>query len=75
MSATAATRTFDVRYPYTGEVVGKAPLLSRDEVRHTLDTAAAAHVGLDRHERATVLERVAARIDDEAEDLARRISP
>src|SRR5262249_7101397 len=31
-------------------------------------------VVLDRHQRATVLERVAARIDDEAEELARRIT-
>ena len=74
MSATAATGTFEVRYPYTDEVVGEAPLLSRDEIRCALDNAAAAQIGLDRHGRATVLERVAARIDDEVEELARRIT-
>src|SRR5262249_41932572 len=73
VSATT-TGTFEVRYPYTGEVVGEAPLLSRVEIRRTLDNAAAAEIRLDRHERAAVLERVAARIDDEAEELARRIT-
>jgi aldehyde dehydrogenase (NAD+) len=74
VSAAAATRTFEVRYPYTGEVVGEAPLLARDEVRRALDVAAAAPVTLDRHARATVLERVAARIDEDAAELARRIT-
>ena len=54
--------------------MGEAPLLSRDEVRRALDLAASAHVTLDRHERAAVLERVAARIDAEASDLAQRIT-
>jgi phosphonoacetaldehyde dehydrogenase len=66
--------TFEVRYPYTGEVVGEAPLLTREEVRRVLDTAAGARVTLDRHRRAMVLERVAARIDEEAVELARRIT-
>jgi phosphonoacetaldehyde dehydrogenase len=66
--------TFEVRYPYTGEVVGEAPLLTREEVRRILDTAAGARVNLDRHRRAMVLERVAARIEEEAAELARRIT-
>ena len=74
MSAPTATRTFEVRYPYTGEVVGEAPLVSREEVKRALDAAASARLTLDRHERTTVLERVAARIDEEAEELARRIT-
>jgi aldehyde dehydrogenase (NAD+) len=74
MTTAAATRTFEVRYPYTGEVIGEAPLLSRDEIRRRLDAAAAAPVTLDRHARATVLERVAALIDENAGELARRIT-
>jgi len=74
MSAAAVTRTFEVRYPYTGEVIGEAPLVSREEVRRALDAAAATPPTLDRHARATVLERVAARIDEDAAELARRIT-
>ena len=72
--STVAAATFEVRYPYTGEVVGEAPLLPREAIRRVLDIAGAARVSLDRHGRAGVLERVAARIDSEAEELARRIT-
>ena len=65
---------FPVEYPYTGETVGEAPLLGRAVVRAALDLAASAQVRLDRHERATVLERVAARIAADAESLARLIT-
>ncbi len=65
---------FPVVYPYTGEIVGEAPLLGRATVRAALDLAGAAHVRLDRHERAEVLERVAVRIAAEAEPLARLIT-
>ncbi len=63
-----------MRYPYTGEVVGEAPLRPREEVRRALDRAGATRVALDRHARASVLERVAARIDAEAEELARAVT-
>ena len=65
---------FPVAYPYTGEIVGEAPLLGRDTVRAALDLAGAARVRLDRHERAAVLERVAARIAAEADPLAHLIT-
>jgi aldehyde dehydrogenase (NAD+) len=65
---------FPVVYPYTGEVVGEAPLLERATVRAALDLAASARVGLGRYERAAALERVAARIAAEAEPLARLIT-
>jgi phosphonoacetaldehyde dehydrogenase len=68
------TTRFPVAYPYTGETIGEVPLLSRDIVRRTLDLAACARVELDRHERATTLERVSARIAAEAEPLARLIT-
>jgi len=65
-----ATASFPVHDPYTGDVVGEAPLLSREAVRATLDRVGAARVSLDRHERAAVLDRVATRIDAEREELA-----
>jgi aldehyde dehydrogenase (NAD+) len=64
----------EVRYPYTGEVVGSAPLLAADEIRRTLDKAGEARVALDRSERSAVLERVARAIEADAGDLARRIT-
>jgi phosphonoacetaldehyde dehydrogenase len=66
--------TFAVTYPYTGEVVGEAPLLPRSAVRALLDRAAAARVTLERHQRAEILERVARRIDSEAGELAKAIT-
>ena len=66
--------TFPVTYPYTGEIVGEAPLLSRDEVRAALDRAAATQIQLDRHARALVLERMADRIVAESDALAREIT-
>jgi aldehyde dehydrogenase (NAD+) len=59
----------DVRYPYTGEVVGAVPLLSRTTVRRALDLAGGAHVGLDRYERSLVLDRVAEAISAASAEL------
>ena len=66
--------SFEVAYPYTGEPIGSAPVLPREEVERALDLAAASRPGLDRFERAQILERVADRIRDEAESLARLIT-
>src|SRR5438105_7499215 len=65
---------FEVRYPLTGEVVGSAPRLARERVGQTLDWAAGKRFDLSRHERATVLNRVADRLGEEAEDFARLIT-
>jgi aldehyde dehydrogenase (NAD+) len=64
----------EVRYPYTGEVVGSVPLLGAEEIRRTLDQAAEAHVELDRSDRSRVLERVARAIEADADELALRIT-
>jgi aldehyde dehydrogenase (NAD+) len=63
-------RRLDVLYPYTGEVVGTVPLLSRSEVRSALRLVGTAHVSLDRNARAEVLRRVAAAIDGAGNELA-----
>ena len=65
---------FVVRYPYTGEPIGSAPLLDVATVDRALDLGAASCPRLDRYERAQVLERVAVRIGDEADELARMIT-
>ena len=66
--------TLEVTYPFTGEVVGTAPLLGSHEVRRALDLAAATRVRLDRYERSQVLERIAHEIAHHGEDLARLIT-
>ena len=53
---------FDVRYPYTGEVAGTAPRLSRADVMRALDRARDAGLDLSRHERAQVLFGIADRL-------------
>jgi phosphonoacetaldehyde dehydrogenase len=68
------TATYPVHYPYTGDQVGEAPIMSRAEVERALTRAGNARVTLDRHGRAQVLERVAARIGTESEELARLIT-
>jgi aldehyde dehydrogenase (NAD+) len=68
-----AGATFPVRSPYTGEEVGRAPLLDEAAVRGALERAAAP-IDLSRHERSQVLERVAARLAAEAEAVARLIT-
>jgi phosphonoacetaldehyde dehydrogenase len=65
---------FEVRYPYTGEAIGSAPRLSRDEVAAVLDRAAERRFDLSRHERAQILNRIADRLQAEEEDFATLIT-
>jgi phosphonoacetaldehyde dehydrogenase len=65
---------FDVRYPYTGEVIGSAPRLSRDTVSTILDRASMRHFDLSRHERAQILNRIADRLQAEEDDFATLIT-
>jgi aldehyde dehydrogenase (NAD+) len=65
---------FEVAYPYTGEIIGAAPVLSRESVRRALDLAAAARVELDRYDRSLVLERVAGAVARAADELAALIT-
>jgi aldehyde dehydrogenase (NAD+) len=68
------SETLTVRYPFTGDVIGRAPSLSRTDVERALDIAARARIGLSRYERAQVLERVAEQIAEHADELARLIT-
>jgi len=63
-----------VRYPYTGEVVGSVPRLSAEDVARAIALAAAVGPAPSRYERGQVLLRAAARIESEAEPVARLIT-
>lgn len=63
-----------VRYPYTGEIIGSAPRLTRTEVITVLDRAGERRFDLSRHERATLLNRVADLLEAEADDFATLIT-
>jgi aldehyde dehydrogenase (NAD+) len=63
-----------IRFPYTGEVIGAVPALPAAEVWSILDAAAQRRFDLTRHERATVLNRIADRLEAEAEELAHLIT-
>ncbi|HEU0113046.1 MAG TPA: aldehyde dehydrogenase family protein, partial [Thermomicrobiales bacterium] len=65
---------FDVRYPYTGDVIGSAPNLSRAQVERVLDRAANLRWSLSRHERAQILNRVADGLEADADAFARLIT-
>src|SRR5690349_7329124 len=57
---------FDVRYPYTGDVIGSAPSLSRAQIEGVLDRAAGLRWNLSRHERAQILNRIADGLEADA---------
>lgn len=65
---------FDVHYPYTGEVIGTAPVLSAVAVRDALTLAGNAKVTLDRYERSVVLDRVSKAIAGAEDELATLIT-
>lgn len=66
--------TLPVTSPYSGELVGEAPLSSAAEVTEALDALARAGAPAPRFERARVLNDVADRLGEETEDWARLIS-
>lgn len=69
-----ALRTLPVHSPYTGDLVGEAPLAGPEEVRRALDTGAGYRSVLTRHERSQVLFEVSERLGAERESLAHLIS-
>jgi phosphonoacetaldehyde dehydrogenase len=69
-----ALATIPVHSPYTGELVGEAPVSSSEQVRAALDAGAAHRYQLSRYERSEVLSRVATRLVDRGEQLAHLIS-
>jgi acyl-CoA reductase-like NAD-dependent aldehyde dehydrogenase len=65
----------EVRSPYSGDVVGRAPRSGADETRRAVDAAAAAlESPLPAHKRAEILVKVAGLIGRRHEEVARTIS-
>jgi acyl-CoA reductase-like NAD-dependent aldehyde dehydrogenase len=64
----------EVRSPYDGEIVARVARAGEDEARQALDAAAEAmSQPLPAYERAAILDRVAALLDERREDVARTI--
>jgi acyl-CoA reductase-like NAD-dependent aldehyde dehydrogenase len=66
--------SLEVRSPYSGEVVGRVHRAGADEARRAIDAAEAAmREPLPAHERAAVLSRVAAALEERQEEAAQLI--
>jgi acyl-CoA reductase-like NAD-dependent aldehyde dehydrogenase len=64
----------EVRSPYDGAVVGRVPQAGADEARRTVDAAVEAmRDPLPAHERAAILDRVAAALAERHDEVARTI--
>ncbi|MFL5942992.1 MAG: aldehyde dehydrogenase family protein [Gaiellaceae bacterium] len=68
------TEEIEVRSPYNGEIVGRAPKSGADAARRAVEAAARAlESPLSAHERAAILDRVAGLLRERHEDMARTI--
>jgi aldehyde dehydrogenase (NAD+) len=70
----ASTRTLEVRYPYSGEVVAAVPKASVDDVRRAIDAARTFRSPLTRYERYRILTRAGELVAERRADLARLIT-
>jgi phosphonoacetaldehyde dehydrogenase len=66
--------SFEVTNPYTGERVGAAPALTRQEVTRALESARDANFDLSRHERSRILLKIAESLHADEEKFARLIT-
>ena len=65
----------DVRSPFDGEIVGRVPEAGADEARRAVDAAERAmREPLAAHERAAILDRVAAQLAEREDEVARTVS-
>jgi putative phosphonoacetaldehyde dehydrogenase len=74
MKQATATATLPVTSPYTGELVGEAPLADREQTRELLDAGAAYRDRLSRHERSEILFAVAGQLKARRDELAALIT-
>ena len=75
--ASARARAWPIRSPWSGDVVGEAPVASAAEVHAALDAAVAAAPAaraLPAHARAAVLERIAVGLADRRDEIARLLA-
>ena len=67
-------RHFEVRYPYTGEVVAVVPSATVHDVRRAIDTAAKFRSTLTRHDRYRILMKAGEIIAKRRDEIARLIT-
>ena len=70
----AGDRHFEVRYPYTGEVVAVVPNASVAEVRRAIDLGAKFRSSLTRHDRYRILMKAGEIIAQRRDEIARLIT-
>jgi putative phosphonoacetaldehyde dehydrogenase len=70
----ASERHFEVRYPYTGEVVAAVPNASVQDVRRAIDVAAKFRSSLTRHDRYRILMKAGEIIAGRRDEIARLIT-
>jgi putative phosphonoacetaldehyde dehydrogenase len=70
----AGERHFEVRYPYTGEVIAVVPSASVHDVRRAIDSAAKFRSTLTRHDRYRILMKAGEIIAGRRDEIARLIT-
>jgi aldehyde dehydrogenase (NAD+) len=70
----ATDRTFEVRYPYTGDVIATVPKATVDDVRRAIATARAYRARLTRYERYRILMKAGEIIASRRDEIARTIT-
>jgi aldehyde dehydrogenase (NAD+) len=70
----ATERSFEVRYPYTGEVVATVPKATVDDVRRAIAIARNFRSRLTRHDRYRILMRAGELIAERRDEIARLIT-
>lgn len=73
----SGTAAWDIRSPFSGDLIGRAALASRDEVTAAIDAAAASAAeaaAMPTHARASVLDRIADAVTERKEELARLLA-
>ena len=67
-------RSFEVRYPYTGEVIATVPKATLEDVRRAIDIAKGFRSKLTRQDRYRILMRARDILADRRDELARQIT-
>lgn len=70
----ATERRFEVRYPYTGEVIATVPMATVEHVRQAIAAARAYRSRLTRHDRYSILMRAREIIAGRRDEIARLIT-
>jgi len=67
-------RSFEVRYPFTGEVIARVPKATVDDVRRAIEIARRYRCRLSRHDRYRILMRAGELISARRDEIARLIT-